>query len=194
MMRSARWIAVLAVIGALGTACATYRDDLDRAMGHYNRNQYENALALLQVLELDTDSLSVRERAQYAYYRGMSHFRLGQKRDARHWLGVAAATEKKENGSLGPDEKKRVDETLDELNRSVYGIVESGSSTMGKKCKADSDCAQGQFCDSGSCAGMPGQEGEEPGPADGADAEPAEPSEPAPAPAEAESTEPPADG
>ena len=85
MKRFRHWVAIVGLCAATAAGCSNYRDDLDRAASHYNRNQYENALALLQPLELDLDSLSEQERAQYAYYRGMSHFRLNQRRDARHW-------------------------------------------------------------------------------------------------------------
>ena len=52
---------LLALVG-----CATYRDDFDRARLHYETNEYDKALLLLEVLEGDIDSLSQVERAQYA--------------------------------------------------------------------------------------------------------------------------------
>jgi hypothetical protein len=155
MKRFCHWIAIVGLCAATTAACSNYRDDLDRAASHYNRNQYENALALLQPLELDVDSLSDQERSQYAYYRGMSHFRLNQRRDARHWLAVAAAGEKAHNGSLGTEEQKRVTDTLDELNRAVYGLAESAGPS-GRECKSDADCDQGQFCDAKRCTKTPG--------------------------------------
>lgn len=157
-MRLRHWIALAGLCVVTAASCSNYRDDLDRAASHYNRNQYENALALLQPLELDLDSLSNEERAQYAYYRGMSHFRLNQRRDARHWLGVAAAEEKKHQGAIGVEEKKRVSDTLDELNRAVFGLADK-SGPAGRDCTTDADCDQGQFCDSGRCAVAPGAPG-----------------------------------
>lgn len=79
---------VLCVFGA--ATCATYKQDLDRARGHYEgssletarkdyeENQYEKALALLRVLEHDIDSYTAGEQAQYAYIRGMTDYRLSQ--------------------------------------------------------------------------------------------------------------------
>ncbi|MBW2526516.1 MAG: hypothetical protein JRI23_20210, partial [Deltaproteobacteria bacterium] len=187
MKRLCHWIAVVGLCAATTAGCSNYRDDLDRAASHYNRNQYENAIALLQPLELDLDSLSDQERAQYAYYRGMSHFRLNQRRDARHWLGVAAAGEKATNGSLGVEENKRVADTLDELNRAVFGLAESVG-PKGRPCKSDADCDQGQFCDAEHCTKTPGdeadaeqQEAPPPAPAGtGAPPEPPPPAAPAP--------------
>lgn len=132
--------------------CATYRDDFVRARGHYDANEYDKALLLLEVLERDIDSLSAAERAQYAYVRGMSHFRLEQKRDARHWLGNAAAREFSAQGSLSTDAKARVDELLKKLNGPYFGESNSGDTSTGE-CRTDLDCEKkGQFCDAGACA------------------------------------------
>lgn len=126
---------VLASLFALG-GCATYKQDLERAEKHYSDNQFEPALALFRVLEDDLDSLSPGDQARYAYLRGMTDFRLAAlavsgsgaadpkkafRSNARHWLAVAAATEKNTPGGLTPDEKTRLEETLTELNREVYG-------------------------------------------------------------------------
>lgn len=116
--------------------CATYKSDLERAEKHYAENQFEPALALFRVLEDDLDSLTPSEQARYAYVRGMTDFRLSSlsiagsgvadprksfRMNARHWLAVAAATEKQSPGGLTQDEKTRLEETLNELNRDVYG-------------------------------------------------------------------------
>lgn len=119
------------------TSCATYRQDLERARAHYDKNEFEPALALFRVLEPDVDSFSPAEHAQYAYSRGMTDYRLaglanpggsgmidprkGFRDNARHWLAVAQAIEKKSSGGLNNDEKARLEETLRELNRDVYG-------------------------------------------------------------------------
>lgn len=139
------------------SACATYRDDLDRAVAHYNDRQYDRAVVLFDVLEPDLDSLSVPERARYAYYRGMSHFLAEQRRDARHWLGRAAAREKVAKGSLHPDEVTKMEETLGDLNQDRWGGA-STPSAKPKACEADADCAKGQFCDDGSCRDAPGSD------------------------------------
>ncbi len=84
MRRPALWSpSVMVLLGALGTllpsvlgGCATYRQDLERARAHYDKNEFEPALALFRVLEPDIDSFSDGELAQYAYSRGMTDYRL----------------------------------------------------------------------------------------------------------------------
>ncbi|WP_272420089.1 hypothetical protein [Polyangium jinanense] len=133
----------LALLGSVLLGCATYRQDLERAQKHYEENQYEKALALFRVLEPDIDSLSDAEQAKYAYLRGMTDYRLaglslaanvpggvadpkrGYRDNARHWLAVAAAIEKNTPGGLTGDEKKRLEDAMSDLNKDVYGGVES---------------------------------------------------------------------
>ncbi len=137
----------VALVGSILLAsmsgCATYHDDLVRARAHYDGNQHEKALAIFRVLEMDIDSLSEGEQAQYAYLRGMTDFRLAgssltsnvsggaadpkkaYRTNARHWLAIAAAIEKQTPGGLTPDEKKRLEESLTDLNKDVYGGAEA---------------------------------------------------------------------
>ena len=128
--------ASLAAGAAVAVRCATYQQDLSRAAEHYNRNQFESALALFRVLEPDLDSFTTGEQARYAYLRGMTDYRLsglspqgtgvadprkGYRDNARHWLAIANAIEKKTPGGLTPEEKARSEETLADLNRDVFG-------------------------------------------------------------------------
>ena len=118
------------------SGCSTYRSDLDRARAHYDVNEFEPALALLRVLEADRDSFSPAEHAQYAYTRGMTDYRLSAlastgntisdpksafRSHARHWLAVARAIDKETPGGLNNDEKQRVEDALNDLNKDVYG-------------------------------------------------------------------------
>jgi hypothetical protein len=101
--------------------CTTYREDLNRGQRLYEENQYEKALALWRVLEVDADSLSPNDQGRYAYLRGMTDYRLGFRADARHWLALARAMEQKYPGGLNPEWKERLAKSLDELNQEVYG-------------------------------------------------------------------------
>lgn len=137
-----RRVALALVVGGLFAlaGCNTYQQDLKRAEAHYAESRYESALSLFRVLEDDLDSLSPADQAKYAYLRGMTDFRLSKiavtgsgvadpkkmfRMNARHWLGVAAATEKASPGGLNADEKQRMDETLNDLNAEVYGGAEA---------------------------------------------------------------------
>ncbi len=134
-------VAAFALALPLASAgCATYRQDLARAKTHYEANEYEKALALFRVLEPDMDSLSEAEKTQFAYFRGMTDYRLAglanpgsgmsnPKQDfrsnARHWLGVASAIEKQSQGGLTGDEKQRLADAMTDLNKDVYGGADS---------------------------------------------------------------------
>jgi hypothetical protein len=104
--------------------CATYREHLNRGQRLYDENEFERALALWRDLERDMDSLSLDDQARYAYLRGMTDYRLGFRPDARHWLAVAKAIDQEHPGGLQPEWKGRIDESLTDLNRDVYGGAE----------------------------------------------------------------------
>ena len=176
-MRSALGL-VLTVALAL-TACATYREDLNRGQRMYEENQYEQALALWRGLEEDADSLSVNDQARYAYLRGMTDYRLGFRPDSRHWLAIAQATEAAHPGGLSVEWKERMTQSLDDLNKDAYGggerfdtsqskAIETTTSAPGDKsnvvpasapnpsakpgaCRANADCPAGQICDGKWC-------------------------------------------
>jgi hypothetical protein len=112
----------LGVLAALVCACASYREDLNRGQRLYDESQYERALSIFRVLEADQDSLSAADRARYFYLRGMTDYRLGFRRDARHWLALAKATEKEHPGGLTNEWRERAERYLNELNREVYGL------------------------------------------------------------------------
>jgi hypothetical protein len=131
---------------AFGAGCATYRQDLERARAHYEKNEYEPALALFRVLEPDMDSFSSAEQTQYAYSRGMTDYRLAAlanqgngvadpkgsfRANARHWLAVARAIEKETPGGMTGDEKQRLDDALVDLNKDVYGGGDSAPAASG---------------------------------------------------------------
>ena len=160
---------------ALGRgACQTYRDDLIRAQRYYEDNQYAQALALFRALERDTDSLSVHEHARYAYFRGMTDYRLARveggnderfDRHARYWLGIASSIEKENPGGLQEHEKKRLDETLTDLNTKAYGTAAQfdepapapaaapppPAPVTGDECKSSNDCPDDHICQDGKC-------------------------------------------
>ena len=135
---------LLALSLSLGmSACATYREDLNRGQRMYEENQYENALAIWRGLEDDSDSLSVNDQARYAYLRGMTDYRLSFRADSRHWLAIAKATEGAHPGGLSGEWKERMEASLTDLNQDVYGGGErfdtSNSSAVEHTTAAPSD-------------------------------------------------------
>jgi hypothetical protein len=112
--------------------CQSYRDSLQRGQRYYEENQYAQALAVWRMLEADIDSLSLNEQARYAYFRGMTDYRLARvegasderyNRHARYWLGLAQAIEQEHPGGLKEHEATRLKEHLDELNSIAYGTA-----------------------------------------------------------------------
>jgi hypothetical protein len=118
-MKRAR-IAALALLLPILGGCATYRDLLARGQRAYEHNEHERALAIWRQLDGEQDHLSTEERAQYAYLRGMTDYRIGYRAEARHWLARADALDKATPGSLPADWKTRMTETLAELNDGIY--------------------------------------------------------------------------
>jgi hypothetical protein len=147
--------------------CATYREDLNRGQRFYEENEYTRALAIFRMLESDMDSLELQDQARYAYLRGMTGYRLGFRPDARHWLALAKAIEQEHPGGLNPQWKQRLDESLTDLNKDVYGGADSMSrSTATETSKTPegapatdpnapascgAGCPPGQSCQAGEC-------------------------------------------
>jgi hypothetical protein len=114
----------------VAVGCNTYADDLSRSQRAFEESEHERALAILRALEPDMGRLSLTERAHYAYLRGMTDYRIGYKAESRHWLALAAASEKTTPGSLPADWSKRMKEALRELDDAVYsGGIASLSNT-----------------------------------------------------------------
>lgn len=141
--------------------CATYREDLNRGQRFYEENEYTRALAIFRVLETDMDSLELQDQARYAYLRGMTGYRLGFRPDARHWLALAKAIEQEHPGGLQPQWKQRLDESLTDLNKDVYGGADSMGSDAGATAAENpaalppagcgAGCPSGQTCQSNEC-------------------------------------------
>jgi hypothetical protein len=116
-MRCTVFLALI-LVGVMG--CATYRDDLARGQNYYNLTQYDNALSVWRMLERDWDSLEPGEQARYAYFRGMTDYRMGYRADARHWLAISKAINEKHPGGLDSSALNQLEQVLAPLNEAVY--------------------------------------------------------------------------
>lgn len=137
------------------SGCRNYSDLLDRGQGYYEENRYELALAVFRHLEQDQDSLESPERVRYYYLRGMTDYRLGYESHARYWLALAQASSARARSALNEDEQKRLQTTLDGLNRPVYGLetenADVGQQTLGDPCEWTSECDSGFVCEDSVC-------------------------------------------
>lgn len=116
-MRRARASSAVRAVAVAGCAlaCATHSDALARGQRYYEENQYERALALWRDLDRRGAGFEGPERARFAYFRGMTDYRLGYRDDARHWLAIARATEEAHPGALGSVWLERLDSALTDL-------------------------------------------------------------------------------
>jgi hypothetical protein len=111
---------LVAALATVAIHCSTYSDCLGRGRKAFDAGDHERALAILRSMQNDVGDLSLSERALYGYLRGMTDYRIGYHAEARHWLALAAETEKETPGSLPPEMSKRLVETLSDLNEQVY--------------------------------------------------------------------------
>lgn len=119
-MRKAPVLFLVAIaLSSASLACTTYRDQLVRSQRSFEQNDHERTLGLLRALEPDVHRLSTQEQAQYAYFRGMTDYRIGHRVDGRHWLAIAKAYEDAAPGTLPTDWRARANDALDEMNTVV---------------------------------------------------------------------------
>jgi hypothetical protein len=122
------WSIGWAVLGALG--CAGYGDAVARGQRYYEDNQYERALALWRDLDRREATFDAGERTRYAYFRGMTDYRLGYREEARHWLAIAKARDATGSGGLGSAWRERLEGALGDLERETFGIHSDGADVV----------------------------------------------------------------
>jgi hypothetical protein len=102
-------------------SCVTYSEALNRGQRHFQANEYEQALAIWRSLESDIDSLPPGDRARYAYFRGMTDYRMSLRDDARHWLALARAYDRATPGGIEVAWRERMTEALKDLEGDLRG-------------------------------------------------------------------------
>jgi hypothetical protein len=126
-MRS-RLAGISSTIAALAAlSCSGASGSLTRGQRAFEQGEHERALAIFRDLEADVGRLSRTERVRYAYLRGMTDYRLGDKTDARHWLALAQALETATPRALEPEWAARMNESLGELNEDAYAAAEAAA-------------------------------------------------------------------
>jgi hypothetical protein len=123
-----RLVARVVLAGSVGlgaslslASCVTYAEELNRGQRHFQGNEYEQALAIWRILERDIDSLSPGDRARYAYFRGMTDYRMSLRDDARHWLAMARAYDQAVPGGIEDAWRERMKEALKDLEGDLRG-------------------------------------------------------------------------
>lgn len=75
----------LFALGAAGLGCGVGRH-VQKGMDSYRAGLYQAALQQLRPLETREAEMNPKGRLRYLVYRGLSHYRLGQRTAALYWL------------------------------------------------------------------------------------------------------------
>ena len=95
--------------------CAALSDDLRRAEAAYSAARYEHAMTWLVELDPSIPQMEVEERARYFFMRGMSAYRLGDRREALHYLALSREIAGPEAQALRSDWRQAIERTIAEL-------------------------------------------------------------------------------
>lgn len=79
---------LISLLSVLLLACTS---SFGEGVAHYGRAEYPQALERFLSIEDEVAGWSQNDRAQYALYRGLTHFALGNRVLAKTWLGEAKA-------------------------------------------------------------------------------------------------------
>lgn len=111
---------VAARVGALVLAsatlgCTTLRHDLRRAEGAFAEARYEDVEVWLAELSPSLGAMDPTMRARFYYLSGMSAFRIGEHRRARHALALCREELETHRVRLPPAWVRNLESALDEL-------------------------------------------------------------------------------
>jgi hypothetical protein len=105
----------------IATACGG--SVLDQGRELFNAGKYPDARAKLEKIDSsDYRELDARTKTTYALYRGLVLGALGDRVNARAWLGLAKQTEEEHSGTLSHDDAVRL-----KLAEQQYGPLPSTS-------------------------------------------------------------------
>ena len=114
----------LALALATTLGCAGLSDDLRHARRSYAAAAYEDALTWLVAVEADIPAATRAHQATWHYLRGMTEYRLGHRREARHYLALAHVIVGDRGVGLQPQWRRTLALTLAELSSELPGSNE----------------------------------------------------------------------
>lgn len=98
-------------------SCSPPRDQLARAQSAFDAANLQSARVSLADMKASESRLDASDRARYRYLRGMTALGLGDRAEARHWLGITKANDA---AALPTEWRARLDESLKELDTAVF--------------------------------------------------------------------------
>jgi hypothetical protein len=104
-----------AAVALWGAACAEL-SYVGKAEMAYDDGRYFEVAEALAAREGDMRDLPAWKRARYGVYRGLSLLRLGEYEGAAEWLEYARKVDA-EHRTLAPEQRRRLEEGLEELAR-----------------------------------------------------------------------------
>jgi len=107
--------ALILMVALAIPGCAALSDDLRRAEAAYSAARYEHAMTWLVELDPSIPQMEVDERARYYFMRGMSAYRLGERREALHYLALSREIAGPEAQALRSEWRQAIERTIDEI-------------------------------------------------------------------------------
>ncbi len=95
--------------------CAALRDDMRRAETAFDEARYEQVDVWLTDLEPHVAEMDKPTRARFYFLRGTTAHRLGQAREARHYLALSREEATKDGLGLRTEWRITLDKLLAEL-------------------------------------------------------------------------------
>lgn len=123
MVSPSRWLTVALPIALpilLAASCAAIGDDLRRAEQSYDQARYEDAQVWLIELERDEAQMDHGQRVRFHYLRGMTAFRLDDRRSALHYLAICNEENGEHGDALREEWRAALLRTLAELSPEDY--------------------------------------------------------------------------
>jgi hypothetical protein len=78
-------ILAAALLSTVGLGCGAGRH-VQKGINHYTTQNYAGAMMIWQELEQDEGGLNDKGLVRYLVYRGLTHYRLGHRQWAQHFL------------------------------------------------------------------------------------------------------------